>query len=492
MKKILFNKTFVQLMSFLGMILIIFPPLYSYGKYISIITILFVTPYLIKEVFVFRHFIKNKGGCFGIIFILGYCITIILSKKTDIVSTLHCFVWLIINYLVIYSYDKNECINDKKKQLYLSNNAIIIISLVISIISLILYFSLVSYEIGEYTIGIYGGRNSGITIDSIQMSWINFIGITSAIINMVLNNDFKNRLLFLLSIIINFVCMETTITRNTVYTIIALIAVCISALYFCYLKWNRKVILKIGSIVLVGILSVGFLFGVDKITKNGVSNLLSYSYQIKDNENQETNKPEINEPNENEINEEIESPDNTNDTIDSNSNANNGVDLDFDRNNDQYGFKYGLSGRFEIWMCGLNVLKDYPIFGVSTGDMVYQTYESNKDSPYIKIFVRPTVFTSQHNGTMQTLVASGIFGFIFSSLAVLYCLFKVAIEVFKNFGTVFKEKKLVAVLFGIVFTMYFIMNFGQTITYFMVSFINTYFWYVMHYLMYFYEQKENN
>ncbi len=505
MKTIFFQKWFVQIISIIGMICVIFPSLYSYGKYISLITIFLISPYLLREIFYEKLFSKNEGSLFAFIFIIGYCITILMSAKTDLISTLHGFIWIIINFLVVYSYNKKIDIEEKKKQLFFLNNILITLSIVFSLISLYLYFNLISIEISGRTIGVVSGRNTGITIDSIQLSWINFIGICSSLINLVFPKKRIYNILLIFVLIINFICLETTITRNTVYSVIALLAIFTTAYYFCSLDFNKNKARKIITFIFIGLLSISSFLLIDNITKNVLSKVVT---SLEENKNSVISTNDQNE--ENKFNIVMLSLDSSQNEVSSNNNSITNINVNdvikkssndsddnddnkdyYSREEDQYGFKYGLSGRYEIWMCGINVVKAYPIFGVSTGDMVYQTYKENENSPYLKLFIRPTVFTSQHNGMMQVLVASGFFGLIFSTLAVITGLFKIVKNIFLNYGNIYKEKKLIATLFSIIFTMFFIMNIGQTVTYFMVSFINTYFWFIMHYLMYFSEKKEN-
>ena len=144
-------------------------------------------------------------------------------------------------------------------------------------------------------------------------------------------------------------------------------------------------------------------------------------------------------------------------------------------------FKYGLSGRYEIWRCGINLIKSYPLFGVSTGDMIAKTIEANEGNEFYKVFENsPNVFASQHNAIMHELVASGFVGFILLTLFILFMAKDTLVYLYKSKFTV--NFKIVCVLASIIATFIFIIGIGQSIFCFQVSFISAYLWYIFQHL----------
>ena len=124
-KKIFINRRNMLIICFIMQVIIVFPFFRDYGSYISLMCCMIVSPFLVYEIFFKKNLINTKGYVFLLLFLLSYFITFVLSAKKDVVSTLHGFLWLIIDFFVIYSYDKNEDINVVKKELLSISNIIV-------------------------------------------------------------------------------------------------------------------------------------------------------------------------------------------------------------------------------------------------------------------------------------------------------------------------------------------------------------------------------
>ena len=441
-KKYTLMKNLYLIISTLSLLLCFLMKLDVYAKYISILLIIMAIPFLIMEV-MSKRFFNTLNMKWIVLFILSYFITILLSAKTDFVSTIHIYIWLII-YMVLFYSSGSEC--DSNELITYATHYYKVIGAVMFMISSIGVVGFLSQNLIDVEFLFLGGRARSITIDPIQLSWVAYISFTSAITLFTSQNISKRWKWFsAISIVMSLCAIIVSMTRNTEYGALGFIGIMsFLSLYIYYCKDHLKLIKSIFISILIFCLSA-FMFSGIKISLNWLSSLP---------------KTESNNKQAQEVNEDLNRTD-----------YQNGV------------FKYGLSGRFEIWAMGINVVKEYPVFGVSSGDMKYQSVNINKDTQVYKQtypYFHDKVFISQHNGFMQVLVASGVAGLFFTTIFMILLSYKVLKYIFtrkshENFYFIASVAANVAVIF-------YVLSFGQSISYFLLSFISAYFWISLGYL----------
>ncbi|MFQ9924806.1 MAG: O-antigen ligase family protein [Beduini sp.] len=481
MNKLNINKNYTSIIAIVGLMMTIIVPFNVYASYISLTILILLFPFFMYDVIYKKSYKKMKHIKYLLIFILAYIITIFLSEKNNLISTVHVFIWMII--YMIYIYPSNKTIDYKESliQFYRGNKIIIIITAMIQVIAISFFIFNYGTKVGSTFIGMYYNRNSGITIDSIQLSWISITCIAGSLINYTLIqnkiiNAPKNKYFYLGCIVLSLITLETTLTRNTIYSTIALFLFIIFIYTFKKLQNRFKNILAILLLsISITTVSLGIFLITDKVIRKELPNII---IQLPKKDSMKTPSSEIN--SEQKTNENSEGNTVTTNQPSAESPRENKNTVSLERSKESR-FKYGLSGRYEIWRCGINVIKSYPLFGVSTGDMIAKTIETNEGNEFYKVFENsPNVFASQHNAIMHELVASGFVGFILLTLFIFYMAKDTLVYLYKCKFTA--NFKIVCILASIIATFIFVIGIGQSIFCFQVSFISAYLWYIFQYL----------
>lgn len=459
------------IVSTLGLLLCFLTSFDSYARYISLSLLILSAPFLLTEL-LSKRFFKMPYSILIIAFLITYFITIIFSEKKDLLSTIHVFLWMIV-YMILFYTSGVEC-KTYKDILRVAKTYFFVISLVTFIISLIGVFTYLFQVYFDKSFFFLAGRVRSITIDPIQLSWVSFISMTSSLFLFFFpGSSVRSKCFAVVSIFISFLSVVLTMTRNTEYSLIALVG--ILSFLLIYIYWNKKIKNVIVISILCSVVIVLFSLSFFPLVKTSMINFSLFSesqynlshlkpnQSITETTEKENQVTEVTKPN-NDNHEEPKKDPSNNENL-KRTDYINGV------------FKYGLSGRFEIWEMGLKVVSKYPLFGVSSGDMLYQTVKINKNTSLYKNtfpYFNDVVFISQHNGFMQVLVASGFLGLFFT------CLFMIllSIKVLKYLYVKIREDDvyIIAVLGSNVAVIFYILSFGQSISYFLVSYFSAYFW----------------
>lgn len=482
-------KNIYLIISTIGMLLCFTLKLDSYAKYISAIILFAGLPFIFYEIWSKK--IKELPYIkWCLLFIFFYTITLVLSSKTDFVSSVHVYVWHIFYLCLLYSSgNAGESLEIKVSN---ASKYFKIIECVMLIVTLFGLTTFLFQNMFNSDVFFLGGRSRGMLIDPIQLSWVAYILITSSMSVLTLkNNHRKWKIISTISIVVGFLTVIISMTRNTEYSVF--IYFTLLSFLFIYIRFQNK---KVTAILLSSLGAVLVFLGIFisyPYIKNSLS-IISSSIKItlkdkditKDeeatkNKNDETQNsvpivddkatsdtPLVEEPAKNNTKEGI---------------SNEGLNEGLERSDYENGiYKYGLSGRWEIWTMGMNVVKEYPLFGVGSGDMKYKTIEVNKDKEVYKKtypYFKDQVFISQHNGFMQILVASGILGLIFS------CGFMILLTI-RTLKFLFLKKTassyFIASLAANVAVIFYVLSFGQSISYFLISYFSVYFWICLGYL----------
>lgn len=351
------------------------------------------------DFFTKREMFKSKYWYLLVLMSLVYMLSILINYEFQLIRGTYNWVYLVTTFFVIYPIDSKQSSTEVKKNMTQFNNVLIYTVLVAGLISIIMFLFNISFIIPSGDVharqGFFTSRLFGVYTSPNIGSIFGFLSIILSVLNNLIIREKWNKFtkLYIVNIIIQFFYFVLASSRGTELTIVVFSMLSLLFIVIPYLIQAYKS--KIQVIVRTIVIFLSFfvvIFGFTSILKEGLSYVPGIVQQGLDiiglNETkQENGKPIKKEP------------------VDKLTIEHSPEDAEVS------------SGRFTIWTAGLNVVKQFPLFGTADS-YFYRDYikhntqiDENKLSQ-LDINELKRSHGNMHNVYVQTLVMSGIIGFI--------------------------------------------------------------------------------
>ncbi len=354
---------------------------------------------LLNDFFGQRKFAKAPYSIILLGFILSYCITMVFFIENDIVSTFNVFFWAIIQFFLLYAFVDAKDVKGIFDELYKINKMLTIVAFVASVVSLLLIFFRITVFMDDpeglnraWIFGVVGERNSGIFNNAIPFASCTFIGFIAALWNLVtklFKADAKNKkrdvIFYSVSLLVNYVCMQTTFTRSFVYAAYVAIGAAAFASLFLILKDKKSLVIRILSGTAAAAVLVAVMYGVffcSKLIIPEIANLSNSKFIILTDE--------IEGMTEEEIKAEFDLAD----------------EVTLSRT--QYGQGF-LGPRADIWKVAIDVMPHSPIFGFTSGNRGQTSLEYDSTG-YVEKGFPGIGIPTYHNAYIDIAVSAGLLG----------------------------------------------------------------------------------
>lgn len=375
---------------------------------------------IIKE----KIFFNNKYWKILAGVILIYAFSIISNYDHALVRGVYNLIFLVINFVVIFPISMVRSKEFILKRLKEFNEILIITIFIGGTISLVMFF----FNIGLYLptnglrqgflenrlFGIYSSPNVG--------SVFGYITIMASLVNNLLkrNSLFKFSTFYIINLIVQILYFILASSRGT-----TMILISATVMFFSFIilpitikKYDNKRI----SFGIVFLLLIGFL-STSQFTLNTVKSGLSYVPGF------------------------VESvlPEEENKKMASKEEYEEKVIIQHSPENAEVS-----SGRYSIWKAALNVVKQYPLFGVTDPDLYRNTESTDviNESRLSKIDIKELkrAAGNMHNVYMQILITTGIVGFVALAYFLIWYLIDISKYIF-YLDKYSKEYQIVTLLF---------------------------------------------
>ena len=355
----------------------------------------------------FKKYTKARGLVWLILFCGSYFLSALISRAYGLTENIQAMVWMVFQFLIIYTYDNDAPIEKDKKEIRIIGWTFLIYTFSMAAVAIfMLVFDYNGYrEVRDTAVisGFVWNRLWGLYTDP------NY-GAVFSIISMVLSVMFWKgtkkpvKAFLIVNCVFEFLYITFSDSRTGMVALLMTVA---AAAYLVTLRWkkieNKKTVLRGAvSVALALVLAVATV-GALKVVQVGGNAVKAWQY---------AHELENDEYSEGKIPESIIGR------------------TDSDMNNDV------SNRRFAIWQSGLEIFKTSPLFGITFRNYVPyaeqnlpETYIVNNDSGK---------FASMHNSFVDVLVSQGILGFVLllcfiaSVLTVIFrCFFKATGEEYR-------------------------------------------------------------
>lgn len=374
-------------------------------------------------------------------FLFSYIITIIININMNFMGNTKTLIWCAIMMIALFINDfnrsKEEILNDISRV----GRAVVIGSLIISGISLLLFFFNVTFWVNRVDgtripQGYYAARLWGIYVDPNQSCNVAIISMALSGV-LLITKKALNKIILIVNIIVQYELIVLSGSRGGEIGLI-LFLTCIFYLIIekrMEFKFNNKVLRRGLSIILGLILTIG-LISTFRINRKYISYIPKTIYNVESSGSKENNSVNIT----------VERPD----TETSN-------------------------GRVELWTDALKLSKQIPIFGVGDRNIMLVAQEKIPGASITHQYV--------HNGYLHMLLAGGIVGLIIMMILII----EIAVSILRK---VFTKKKANSeyFIYGIISAMIgsmLVTTFFLTEVFYQNSFTAAILWIFMGYIIYF-------
>lgn len=383
-----------------------------------------------------RSFLKQTGSILLVLFCIGYVITLLLYAENDLVSTLHVFCWTIIEFFLLFtvSCENKPSPGSLLKEMYQINIAISIVGLLSGIASLIIFLCRIAVVMPDpeglnayWFMGVINGRNSGIFNNAIPCANAMFVAFVAAFFNLLHSKKktIAAYVLYILTIIVCYAVILTTLTRTYVYGVYLFIAVAIFWIAYRYVKEHKTISFKSVALVLLTVaVSTALFIGATDTMKDGMVKLVENvpAKQIilleSDINPEPTTPTDTTEPSTEATEPSTEA---TEPTMESTSPTLSREELE-QQISDQLGLSAGITldrneldrlpsflyPRDQLWKVALEVIPHSPIFGFTSGNRVSTSLQYNTGE-YLKTEWVDGIPT-YHNAYFDIAVSAGLLG----------------------------------------------------------------------------------
>lgn len=328
---------------------------------------------ILHDLFTKRIMFKSKLYCPLFIFMIIYVFTIVFNRDLNFFSNIRVFMLTGLQFFVVFIFDMDE---DKKvtyKNIISFNNIIIIMSLIGTSISLLIYLVDIGFMYNNSVVGSIGGMLSGIYIGPNTAGPLAAISIVVTIINYELKNNKRFTKIDCLNFVLQIIFLYMTNSRGALYSFMAFGVVFV----IFYIQGIKNKIFGSFIIVLIDLardLVNKLMYKLQQI----FTHIIAFSKTFGNYINNQAKSPALGES-------EIISSGMMEKVI-------------------SEGF---LNGRAQLWNCGAKIIKDNPLFGVGSRNVadVALTYDPIEQLPGI-------VGGGMHNIILQVVVSNGILGLL--------------------------------------------------------------------------------
>lgn len=419
-----------------------------FPQIVSIVMLAWGAVMLLRDLVHNRNFARQTGSILLTLFCVGYAVTLVLYAENDLVSTLHVFCWMILEFFLLFALEhgKIRTTEDALSELYVINRGISIVALVSGIISLVIFFMKVCVIMPDpeglnafWSMGVVNGRNTGVFNNAIPCANAMFVGIAASLFNICHPKSRGWRKVYYAVVaFVAVLCMLTTVTRTYTYGAYFLffVASFVGGYQFILRKYGASFV-KIAAVFLFSICVCATFILTTNVAKSvAVSSISGIEM-----------KPVI-------LNE--EGFDNHNNS-DSEDDAETIIE-DEEALREEIAAQFGLSGeitldreeldrlpsflfpRDELWKVAIEVIPNSPVFGFTSGNRSSTSLEYGTSEYFIENWT--TGIPTYHNAYFDIAVSAGLLGLILMLLFIAVHVVRVLKLIFTKVITVEKVSSL--------------------------------------------------
>ncbi len=381
-------------------------------------TLLWSACILVKDLFTDRLFMVNRYRGILYLFLISYAITCVVNRQENFARNLAMLCYLVVNMMVLYSYDGKKEPGQVKRELLRFNHVFMIVSFVGQLVSFLTYFLNLkfSYLIGDdiYYYGVYNGRIWGFYTNPNAASFFSVLNIMLTVVCLIIlkgNLPKRLRWFYIANAFVEMMILFMCNSRGSVLALcfyLILLPILMGIPLFKTADDKKKLSKRIVAAAIILPLAVN---GAHELAIGVLPSLVikdsAISQQL------------------------VESLPNTGIPLNDDMTGNAAADLE----REDYGSKYG--GRYFLWQSGLHILENDPLFGVGNDNVPIHAYRyaaryftNFGDDVYL-----PGVTGGLHNLFFQIAAASGLVGlglFVIFGLMVLVRVIRYMIWSYKN------------------------------------------------------------
>ena len=353
-------------------------------SYISPLLIVWGGLIVIKNIFIDKPRFDKKYYLLIVMFIFSYIITIFINRNMNFWGNLKTLIWTSILMLGLFINDFKKSIEDIFNEISKIGLVIITISLIISLISIWMFFFDINFLINridgtKIPQGYYAARLWGIYVDPNQSCNVAIISIALSLVLLLLK---INRFVLIFNIVVQFELIVLSGSRGGE---IGLIFFLIGLFYLFFEEkinkiYQNKIVIRNLSLIFAVICSI-LIIMTFKINRK----ILSYVPSTVQSSIEGTVSQKII----------VERPD-----------------------------KKTSNGRIELWIDALNLSKQIPIFGVGDRNIMIVADEKLPGSSISHQYV--------HNGYLHMLLGGGIVGFTIMMALILLIVIRTSSKIFNK------------------------------------------------------------
>lgn len=396
------------------------------------------------DFFTKREMFKSKYWYILVAMSLVYLFSTIVNYEHQLIRGAYNWVYLVTTFFVVYPINTNQSQEKVKKNLTQFNNILIYTVLIAGLLSILMFIFNIGYIIpsGATTArqGFVASRLFGIYTSPNIGAIFGFLSIILSILNNLIKRGtwYKFTKLYIANIVIQVLYFILASSRGTeltimVFSVLSIIFIVIPYFIQTYKSKSKVIFRTVLVFVAFFAVSIGFT-GVLKEGLSYVPGLVQQGF----------NKIGINEPQISD-NEETEK-ENEGETIGK-------VIIQHSPDDAEVS-----SGRFTIWQAALNVVKQFPILGATDPYFYRDDVEHNTQIDESKLSTLDKnelkrAHGNMHNVYIQTLIMSGILGFIVIALFIILHLRDNIIHLTK-YKKVTVDYQIVAVMFFLILALF--------------------------------------
>lgn len=255
-----------------------------FPQVVSVILLLWGAFILLNDLFGGRHFFKAPFSVLLLAFILGYVVTLALFAEHDLVSTVHVFLWMILEFFLLYAFFDDKDIPGVFREMRNINRAASITATVSSLVSIVMLLLRVTVIMNDpeglnqaWMFGVIGERNAGIFNNAIPFASCTFIGVVASAWNGIAAITRRGEphrtgriVWYVIAFVINYICLLSTLTRSFVYGAYILFGAAAFAAAYLYFKKRLKALRRWLTGIAAAFAAVAVVFGMNQITKTVV------------------------------------------------------------------------------------------------------------------------------------------------------------------------------------------------------------------------------
>ncbi|MEG0546059.1 MAG: O-antigen ligase family protein [Oscillospiraceae bacterium] len=358
----------------------------------------------------YKKFVSSKGIFLLIAFCGSYALSSLVTRQYGLGENIQAMIWMVIQFFILYAYDKSQSIDNDKKELNIIAHFFMIYTFIACAVGIaMLITDYYSFEVRDETsiiMGFLWNRLWGLYTDP------NY-GAVFSVVTMVLSAFYFKlaskpvKAFYIVNCILQLLYIAFSDSRTG---LISMFVTFFALSYLLLLRWkkieNKNVFLKGSICIALSLVVVATSFVVIKgfTTTGNTLKSIQYDYHVE--------------------------------------HGTNPGKVDKDKTDSEIGRQQeDINGdvsnrRFSLWKSGLEIFATKPLTGISfrnyipyAHDYLPETYIVNNDQ---------TDFASMHNSFIDVLVSQGIIGVVIIALFISIVVFTILKKLFKLKGDDYK------------------------------------------------------